>query len=266
MIAVDPDTGAWERIHRLKGQASVSPDGSMAIAGNRLIDLTSSAPPRASAPPQSGGDLVWSGDGSRLIMVYTKVGPGKEERHKSTFWMDNDGSNPMRLAIPDTDLVVDWSRDGEAVVTVADRNRSGFGYQLYVMRPDGAGARRITDGHGLNVYARFSPDGKQVAYYRHDHDVRDVNPRIEIVGTDGKNRRTLLAEKDLNVPEYVSWSPDGKRLAVTTSKWERAADGKLLLYGGYESKPRLVVVDADGKNPRPLPLPETGWLGRPVWP
>ena len=139
MIAVDPDTGAWERIHRLKGQASVSPDGSMAIAGNRLIDLTSSAPPRAFAPPQSGGDLVWSGDGSRLIMVYTKVGPGKEERHKSTFWMDNDGSNPMRLAIPDTDSVVDWSRDGEAVVTVADRNRSGFGYQLYVMRPDGAG-------------------------------------------------------------------------------------------------------------------------------
>ena len=52
MIAVDPDTGAWERIHRLKGQASVSPDGSMAIAGNRLIDLKTAAPPRAFAPPR----------------------------------------------------------------------------------------------------------------------------------------------------------------------------------------------------------------------
>ena len=134
------------------------------------------------------------------------------------------------------------------------------------MRPDGAGARRITDGHGINVYARFSPDGKQVAYYRHDHDVGDVNPRIEIVGSDGMNRRTLLAMKDLNVPEYVAWSPDGKRLAVTTSKWEARADGKLLLHGGYESKPRIVVVDSDGKNPRPLPLPETGWLNCLVWP
>ena len=72
--------------------------------------------------------------------------------------------------------------------------------------------------------------------------------------------------KDLNVPEYVAWSPDGKRLAVTTNKWRRREDGRLLLDGGYESNPRLVVVDADGKNPRPLPLPETGWLARPVWP
>ena len=201
MIAVDPDTGAWERIHRLKGQASVSPDGSMAIAGKQLIDLWYAVPPRVFAPPEDGGDLIWSGDGSRLIMVYSKRGPGKDQRHKSTFWMDSDGSNPMRLGIPDTDSVVDWSRDGTAVVTVADRNRSGFGYQLYVMRPDGVGARRITDGSGLNVFARFSPDGKQVAYYRHDNGVVDVKPRIEIVNVDGTHRRTLLAEKALSTKE-----------------------------------------------------------------
>jgi Tol biopolymer transport system component len=123
MIAVDPDTGAWETIHRLKGPASVSPDGSMAIAGNRLSDLTSTALPRVFAPPEDGGDLIWSGDGSRLIMVYRKRGPGKDQQHTSTFWMDSDGSNRMRLSIPDTDWVVDWSRDGMAVVTVNDRNR-----------------------------------------------------------------------------------------------------------------------------------------------
>ena len=187
MIAIDPDSGAWERIHRLKGLASVSPDGSRAIAGKQLIDLMFADPPRVFAPPEEGGDLIWSGDGSRLIMVYSK------RRHTSTFWMDIDGSNPMRLGIPDTDSVVDWSRDATAVVTVADRNRSGFGFQLYVMRPDGVGARRITDGRGLNVFARFSPDGKQVAYYRHD--VGDVKPRIEIVGVDGTHRHTLLAER-----------------------------------------------------------------------
>jgi Tol biopolymer transport system component len=137
-----------------------------------LIDLTSAVPPRVFAPPEDGGDLIWSGDGSRLIIVYSKRGHGKDQRHTSTFWMDSDGSNRMRLFIPDPDSVVDWSRDGKVVVTVADRNRSGFGYQLYVMRPDGVGA----------------------------------------------------------------------------------------------SKPQLVVVDADGRNARPLPLPKTGWLGRPVWP
>jgi RNA polymerase sigma factor (sigma-70 family) len=266
MIAVDPDSGAWERIHRLKGLASVSPDGSRAIAGKQLIDLWYAVPPRVFAPPEDGGDLIWSGDGSRLIMVYSKRGPGKNQPYKSTFWMDNDGSNPMRLGIPDTDSVVDWSRDGTAVVTAADRNRSGFGYQLYVMRPDGVGARRITEGSGLNVFARFSPDGKQVAYYRHDTGVVDVKPRIEIVNVDGTHRRTLLAEKHLEVPEYVAWSPDGNRLVVTTNKWRRGEDGRLLLDGGYESRPQLLVIDSDGRNARPLPLPKTGWLGRPVWP
>ena len=140
MVAVDPDTGAWERIHRLKGQASVAPNGSWAIVGKQLIDLWYAVPPRTFAPPEDGGDLIWSGDGSRLIVVYSKRGPGKNQRVKSTFWMDSDGSNPMRLGIPDTDSVVDWSRDCTAVVTVADRNRTGSGYQLYVMRPDGVGA------------------------------------------------------------------------------------------------------------------------------
>ena len=64
----------------------------------------------------------------------------------------------------------------------------------------------------------------------------------------------------------VAWSPDGKRLVVTTNKWRRGEDGRLLLDGGYESRPQLVVIDSDGRNVRPLPLPKTGWLGRPVWP
>jgi Tol biopolymer transport system component len=155
------------------------------------------------------------------------------------------------------------------MVTVADRNRSGFGFQLYVMRPDGIGARRITDGRGLNVYAHFSPDGKQVAYYRHD--TGDLKPRIEIVNVDGIHRRTLLAERAISTKEVeilmeVAWSPNGKRLVVTTNVWRRGEDGRPLLYGCYESRPQLMVVDADGRNARPLPLPKTGWLGRPVWP
>src|SRR5437763_1194988 len=81
--------------------------------------------------------------------------------NKSFGWrIDADGHNPTRLPIPATDSVEDWSPDGQWFVTCSDRHPPhGSGYQLYLMKTDGTQQRRLTRG-GLNVYARFSPDGR----------------------------------------------------------------------------------------------------------
>jgi TolB protein len=245
-VAIDPESGACERIRGLKGQASLSPDGAKAIVGRQLIDLTSNASPRVFDPPDRG-DLFWSSDGKRLIIFH---GKSPAEPYHKTWQTNSDGSEPKTLSIPDTDSVGDWSSDGQWLVTMSDRHPPhDSGSQLYLMRLDGTAARRITDGRGHNVLPRFSPDGKWVAYHRQEN---GQLPRVEIVGVDGMNARPLIVEEERKFPEWHSWSRDGKRLVVAT----------LIL---SDVKSGLVVVDADGKNARPLPLPETGFLGRPMW-
>ena len=189
----------------------------MAIAGKRLIDLMSAAPPRLFAPPEDGGrpDLV--GKGSRLIMVYSKRGPGKDQRHESTFWIEDSGEpNPMWLGIPDTDSVVELvaRRDGGSY----HGGSKPVGLWISALRHAtrrGRGTRHITDGRGLNVYARFSPDGKQVAYYRHDNG--DVKPADRDREVDGTHRRTLLAERHSPRRKWkFPWRSHGPR---TVSGW-----------------------------------------------
>ena len=66
-------------------------------------------------------------------------------------WRFNvDGSGAVKLPIPETDEVDDWSPDGRWLVTVSDRHPPhGSGYQLYLMHPDGTDQRRLTEGRGL---------------------------------------------------------------------------------------------------------------------
>ena len=67
--------------------------------------------------------------------------------------------NGGRRSIPETHQVDDWSPDGRWLVTQSDRHPPhGSGFKLYLMRPDGTGQRRLTEGGGENINARFSPD------------------------------------------------------------------------------------------------------------
>ena len=68
------------------------------------------------------------------------------------------------LAIPTEDGVQDCSSDGRWLLTASSRN-ARIGWQLYVMRTDGEGGRRITE-KGNPFYARFSPDARKVLVHR----------------------------------------------------------------------------------------------------
>ena len=102
-------------------------------------------------------------------------------RHEN--WEFNaDGSGAIKIPIPETDEVDDWSPDGHWLVTVSDRHPPrGSGYQLYIDAPDGTEQRRLTEGKGLNCYPRFSPDGRQIAYLHQEHGINT----LWIVNIDG---------------------------------------------------------------------------------
>ncbi|MDQ3650434.1 MAG: winged helix-turn-helix domain-containing protein [Acidobacteriota bacterium] len=65
----------------------------------------------------------------------------------------------------------------------------------------------------------FSPDGQQLAFLRGD-DEANQNSIIIADSADGKNERTLITRKwpENFSPDGLSWSPDGKRIAVGANK------------------------------------------------
>ena len=274
IFAINPDTGAHERLRDLENSIRLTRDGrTIAVvrhgksAGGQDPDLvgvwTGDTDGQGALRPITDfpGTVSWSPDGKQLIVAHWLSNADDDAMRFETWRFNADSTGATQLPIPETDEVDDWSPDGDWLVTVSDRHPPhGRGYQLYVMHPDGTGQRRLTEGPGLNVYARFSPDGKQIAYHHQDRD----GDSIWIVDRDGKGRRRVLAEENDVAPQFCCWSPDGKRLAITLETWQRDEQNRKVL-GLGDSNPQIVIVDIDGKNRRTLDLPHADWIGTPSW-
>jgi len=275
IFAIDPETASWVKLGDFECSVRISRDGKMLAlsragkirdgqdidgVGVWTLDALGNGEKRQIA--DFGGVTSWSPDAKQLIVVKWLGKPDDDEMRHETWRFNADGSGATRLPIPETDEVDDWSPDGEWLVTSSDRHPPhGRGYQLYLMHPDGTGERRLTEGGGLNVYPRFSPDSRRVAYLHQQHGKNGV----WIVDIDGGNRRQVVQEENDTSPEYVCWSPDGKSLAYTMEDWSRGNDGKKFLSGDIDSNPRIAIIDIDGKNSRPLKLPRATWVGAPDW-
>ncbi len=267
VVAVDPATGKWERIcevptvHRVR----VSPDKETLAFAKHEEGVWTSATQRDSSPGRifdRGVPGGWSPDSKQIIVTQGNYEEGKGWKHEA--WrMNANGTDVIKLSLPETDEVNDWSPDGKWIVTVSDRHEpKGSGYQLYVMKPDGSEERRITQGRGLNVYARFSPDSRKIVY---THQEKAVNS-LWVVNVDGTGAKELLREEGLAGIEAACWSPDGKHLAVTRFDWAME-DGKKLRRAGEDHNERLEIVGADGGDSRELKLDELKvvGLGHPEW-
>lgn len=274
IFAIDPTTAAWAKISDFQGDVRPSRDGrTLALIGAGKIragqdienvgvwTLDAEGKGEKHQVADFGGVTSWSRDGKQLIVVKWLPQPGREESRDETWRFNADGSGATKLPIPETDEVDDWSPDGQWLLTVSDRHPPhGRGYQLYLMRPDGTGQRRLTEDQGLNVYPRFSPDSRQVVY---THQERGENS-LWVVNIDGTGRRRIVQDENDTSPEYACWSPDGKSLAYTMEDWQRDEKGKQFI-DPEKANPRMAIIDAEGKNPRPLNLPRARWLGAPDW-
>ena len=91
--------------------------------------------------------------------------------NQDIFVMRDDGTNVRQLTdAPGRDFEPNASDDGSLIVFVSDRF-GGRGAQLYLMKPDGTEARRLTfsDSETLTVvddYPHWSPDGRAIVFQR----------------------------------------------------------------------------------------------------
>ena len=117
-----------------------------------------------------------------------------------------DGSDVTTLThTEDSEGDPSWSPDGREIAFVRGYDLDQAS-ELYVIRADGSGLRRITRGRGANARDPvWSPDGRSIAYVDF--------PGVYVVSAHSSGRRKLVGN-GIAAPE---WSPDGRRLAYVVN-------------------------------------------------
>ena len=113
---------------------------------------------------------------------------------------------------------------------------------LFAIKADGSGFRRLTpSGSDIGLF-EWAPDGSRIAYL-------DRRGALWLVRPDGTGRVLLAASSPLRIPWVLSWSPDGKAIAVLARD---PAEGPPTPRNAF-SDLRIYVVPTDGGAPRRLP-------------
>jgi hypothetical protein len=257
ILAVDPDTGTEKRITdkatlprvSLDAQTMVylTAEGICAHTGDGPARLVRSVNPQRTEP-------ILSADGKEIIYSVRRPSSEQNQRSFDSWRCRIAGSEPTKLSIPDADGVMDWSSDGQWLLTLRASSAAGGGLQLYIMRPNGKEQQHLGDGAGVYSFPRFSPDGKRIVYL---HQKDGAKNSLWVMDRDGQHAVKLVDYSDIWHPE-ACWSPDGKRLAVVD--YELGAGRRL-----SDARYRLDVMNADGTDRRTLLRPNALWMSAPDW-
>jgi serine/threonine protein kinase/Tol biopolymer transport system component len=216
----------------------LSPDGKRValdgvdLQGNRdiwLIELASGKPTRFTFDP--GQDLfpVWSPDGSRIVFTSDQDGP----RHLYQKSATGAGKEELLLKTDLNKFPTDWSTDGRYILFTANDPKTKLDVWVLPLFGDQKPFAYLqTDAGERN--ARFSPDGRWVAY------CSDESGTLQVY---------VQTFPTLGGKQMIS-SAGGYFLA-----WRR--DGKELFYGSLDRKMMAVDIEEEGttlKIGQPKPL------------
>ena len=123
---------------------------------------------------------------------------------------------------------------------------------LYKAPLAGGEAKRLTSSNGYEMFARFSPDGKQIAFTGQ----YDGSTEVYLISADGgspvrltyspTNARDDLADRMGPNNVVMAWTPDGQNIVYRN----RISDG----FNGV-----LMTISPEGGMPEQIPLPEGGF-------
>jgi len=185
-----------------------SPDGSrIAFTSRRdgrshiyVMSADGSGTKRITSGPHQDAVPAWSPDGrliafSRDHLLYV-VTPSGDQLRRVTDSLGGEETDPA------------WSPDGSSLAYV--RRLPGYiSTEIWRVRADGTGARRLTRLNGTSAGPAWSPDGHRIVFVNNANDARY---QVYEISGGGKGLRRLTFQQG----NYFdpSWSPDGTKLIV----------------------------------------------------
>ena len=131
-----------------------------------------------------------------------------------------------------------------------DRVVFTYGGDLWTTSSSGGTATRITAHPGMETYAKFSPDGKWIAFTGQ----YDGDEQVYVVAAGGGEPRQLTF--------YPSRGPLAPRWGLDNQVEGWTKDGKIVFRSGRDSWSlpiaKLYTVSPNGGPSEPLPMPEAG--------
>ncbi len=219
-----------------RAHAGRRPVAPVVVAFVSTLALAPASAPDAQTPVESGrrpmtfvdmqrmrsaGSAAPSPDGR--WMLYTVSTPDwQEARRQSDIWLVSTESGlpstrQMTFTKEKNEGAPTWAPDGSFFLFSSDRDApaSASGQdQIYLMRPDGGEARRITDAKEGVTNFELSPDGTSLVYRSGKSDEQQLW-RLPVAGLDSATPEQISTHAT-GVGQW-EWAPDSKRIYFITA-------------------------------------------------
>jgi serine/threonine protein kinase/Tol biopolymer transport system component len=151
---------------------------------------------------------VISSDGKYSLSVIDDAG-------KASLWLRHVPTNtdtqviaPAETFYPD----LEFSADGNYLYFRKARTSARDAFDLYRASVLGGNPQILV--HGIDSNAAFSADGRRIAFYR-NNDPEVGKFQLLVANSDGTEEKMIATGPIASAHRYLSWSPDGKHIALT---------------------------------------------------
>lgn len=168
----------------------------------------------------------WSPDGGRIAFAEPSSWPFRGGGKGRIIVMNADGMGATALTAPRNgfDAHPVWSPDGRKIVFERTLNAPPpelAENNIWVVRADGSGKKRLTRNNVQTLSPSWSPDGRTIAFegWTGGDVTNDGRPEIYVMNADGSNQQQVTgtpAAADWN----PVWSPSGSRILFLSVKRE----------------------------------------------